>query len=171
MTPADQQMCSKRRAIRRPTWWCLQLPSFPVSGARGHASPPPGSQWPASSAPCSAQSPEEWRQSHYRRMRPGEAEGSRGNDRTTCTCGCLDTQWRSTFKTLLVAALLITNSLSPFRWSVGKPGTRKKMFILASFCTKKNSFFILQTPLKCPSLSKVYFFKRYWQLHLEACNV
>lgn len=40
-----------------------------------------------------------------------------------CTCECLDTQWRSTFKTLLVAALLITNSLSPFLWSVGKPWT------------------------------------------------
>lgn len=40
------------------------------------------------------------------------------------TCECLDTQWRRTFKTLFVAALLITNSLSPFLWSVGKPGTR-----------------------------------------------
>lgn len=40
------------------------------------------------------------------------------------TCECLVTQWRSTFKTLLVAALLMTNSLSPFLWSVGKPAAR-----------------------------------------------
>lgn len=40
------------------------------------------------------------------------------------TCECLDTQWRSTFRTLFVAALRITNSLSPFLWSVGKPGIR-----------------------------------------------
>lgn len=44
--------------------------------------------------------------------------------RVNCTCECLVTQWRSTFKTRFVAALLITNSLSPFLWSVGKPGTR-----------------------------------------------
>lgn len=34
---------------------------------------------------------------------------------------CLDTQCLRTFRTLLVAARLITNSLSPFLWSVGKP--------------------------------------------------
>lgn len=39
-----------------------------------------------------------------------------------CTCECLETQWRSTLRTRFVAALLITNSLSPFLWSVGKPG-------------------------------------------------
>lgn len=39
----------------------------------------------------------------------------------SCTCECLETQWRSTFSTLLVAALRMTNSLSPFLWSVGKP--------------------------------------------------
>lgn len=44
--------------------------------------------------------------------------------KVNCTCACLETQWRSTFKTLFVAALLITNSLSPFLWSVGKPGTK-----------------------------------------------
>jgi len=40
------------------------------------------------------------------------------------TCECLETQWRSTFRTRLVAALRITNSLSPFLWSVGKPAAR-----------------------------------------------
>lgn len=45
-------------------------------------------------------------------------------EKVKCTCECLETQWRSTFRTLFVAALLITNSLSPFLWSVGKPGSR-----------------------------------------------
>lgn len=40
------------------------------------------------------------------------------------TCECLETQCRSTFRTRLVAALRITNSLSPFLWSGGKPGGR-----------------------------------------------
>lgn len=39
----------------------------------------------------------------------------------TFTGECLDTQCLKTFRTLLVAARLITNSLSPFLWSVGKP--------------------------------------------------
>lgn len=34
---------------------------------------------------------------------------------------CLDTQCLRTFRTLFVAARLITNSLSPFLWSVGNP--------------------------------------------------
>lgn len=44
-----------------------------------------------------------------------------------CTCECLETQWRSTFRTRFVAALLITNSLSPFLWSVGKPGIKSEL--------------------------------------------
>lgn len=41
------------------------------------------------------------------------------------TWECLDTQCLSTFRTRLVAALRITNSLSPFLWSVGKPETAR----------------------------------------------
>lgn len=51
---------------RKPTWWCWQLPFFPVSGALGHASPPPGSQLLASSALCSSQSPEDQHRNNSR---------------------------------------------------------------------------------------------------------
>lgn len=45
-----------------------------------------------------------------------------------CITGeCFDTQCLRTFRTLLVAARLITNSLSPFLWSVGKPAENGKV--------------------------------------------
>lgn len=62
------------------------------------------------------------------------------------TCECLDTQWRSTFKTLFVAALLITNSLSPFLWSVGKPGARfDKVTVKLTSYTTEHYYLYLQT--------------------------
>lgn len=75
-------------------------------------------------------------QCHYRSVfllerKEKKETNSKKDTEVYCTCECLETQWRSTFRTLFVAALLITNSLSPFLWSVGKPG---------SSLTKQHSF-------------------------------
>lgn len=48
----------------------------------------------------------------------------------TRTCECLDTQCRRTLRTRLVAARRITNSLSPFLWSVGNPKSQSKFKLI-----------------------------------------
>lgn len=101
---------------------------------------------------------QEQQRSHYRSVafllqkhRKKERKKETKEKEVNCTCECLETQWRSTFRTLFVAALLITNSLSPFLWSVGKPETRfnnirvKLNFFTNCIVVLSFMFFLLHT--------------------------